>query len=269
MTNNSTLWDQPTHVYQVIDEQGGTLYVGITCDIKQRMSQHKRESSWWQKHATITYDTYPSRREAMAAESLIIETLNPPYNIVGTVRFSESMKASHLRRRRFANTSEEVVTIGQAAERYDVSTVTLRRRLLGGEVVNAYKRPSRSGEEWVIPVSSLAALGYNERRVNATTETSVSPMIVPGVVTDFEAIVERLNSIATRKQEQSEDSSTDLIDTQIKAAVLGSRLEMTVAELERERARADALADELSKVHKQHSQAHQRGFFIRRQKVRP
>jgi len=98
MALKSGLWDQPTHVYKAADGDGEVLYVGITCDMKQRMSQHKRESAWWSKHSTITHETYPSRSEALTVESMLIETFDPPYNIAGTDRFSQTMRDAHLRR---------------------------------------------------------------------------------------------------------------------------------------------------------------------------
>jgi hypothetical protein len=98
MALKSDLWSQPTHVYKAADINGELLYVGITCDLKQRMSQHKRESAWWSKHAIITHETFPSRSEALTVESFLIETCDPPYNIAGTDRFGQTMKDSHLRR---------------------------------------------------------------------------------------------------------------------------------------------------------------------------
>jgi hypothetical protein len=92
------LKERTTHVYQAINEVGTVLYVGITYDISQRMSQHKRESAWWGKHSQIVHNTYCSRTEALSVEAALISELDPPYNVAGTERFGKTMREAHIRR---------------------------------------------------------------------------------------------------------------------------------------------------------------------------
>ena len=68
---------------------------------------------------------------------------------------------------RTPDTSGTLLSITEAVERYDVSTVTLGRELRAGEIVGASKRPTSKGDAWTIPAASLVAMGYVERAVSS------------------------------------------------------------------------------------------------------
>lgn len=69
---------------------------------------------------------------------------------------------SHARRTNVhtPDASGTTLTIEEAAERFGVSTTTLRRRLKRGEIPGAHKRPGPKGDEWRIPVAAMTAAGY-------------------------------------------------------------------------------------------------------------
>jgi hypothetical protein len=69
--------------------------------------------------------------------------------------------------------SGSALTIAETVERYAVSNATLRRKLDAGLVAGAYKTPGPKGEQWLLPVAALEALGYVTRGEPApTAETS-------------------------------------------------------------------------------------------------
>ena len=152
MAAKSDLWSQPTHVYKAADINGELLYVGITCDLKQRLSQHKRESAWWSKHSTITHETFPSRSEALTVESLLIETCDPPYNIAGTDRFGQTMRDAHLRRckKRSEPPQPTFFASQKTIERWlnddEVETIEEVIRML--RFIQTMKRPNSGSSIW-------------------------------------------------------------------------------------------------------------------------
>ena len=162
---------------------------------------------------------------------------------------------------RTPDTSGTLLTIAEAVERFDVSTVTLGRRLRRGEIPGASKRPSPKGDTWVIPAASLTLLGYAE----LTTEVDTPPITGATVVTEIVSenkellsVVASLTAIIDREKLQLEAAQTDRTNAQARAAELGARLEMTTAELVRERERVEQLAAELAQARQR------RGLFRRR-----
>ena len=69
-----------TFLYRYYDDAGDLLYVGITHDIRQRDSWHRSNSRWHREHARRTVESYPTRNEALAAESAAIKTERPAFN---------------------------------------------------------------------------------------------------------------------------------------------------------------------------------------------
>lgn len=59
--------------------------------------------------------------------------------------------------------TDPLLTIEDATREFRVSPKTIRRRLSGGEIDGAYKRPGSRGPEWVMPRGSLVAAGFVER----------------------------------------------------------------------------------------------------------
>ena len=76
----SKIQSVPTTVYRHFDKDGELLYVGISMSFLHRQVAHRRVKSWFDQIATITLTHYPSRREALDAETLAIRTESPKYN---------------------------------------------------------------------------------------------------------------------------------------------------------------------------------------------
>lgn len=71
----------PTHVYRLYSEAGALLYVGIASDLDRRIGQHRYEKPWFWQVARIEYETFDGRSAAKGAESLLIRTEKPIYNL--------------------------------------------------------------------------------------------------------------------------------------------------------------------------------------------
>ena len=70
-----------THLYRHLDAEGRLLYVGISLSALDRLSQHKRNAHWFTSIASVTIETFSSRKEAVDAEELAIKAENPAWNI--------------------------------------------------------------------------------------------------------------------------------------------------------------------------------------------
>ena len=71
---------QKTVLYRYFDSEGRLLYLGITGDNTKRQSQHRRDSFWFGLIASATFEHYPTRLEALAAEKSAIQSEQPKFN---------------------------------------------------------------------------------------------------------------------------------------------------------------------------------------------
>jgi len=69
-----------TNLYRHFDAEGNLLYVGISLNAINRLSQHKQASGWFDDIARVDIKTLPSRKEALDAETKAIQTEAPKYN---------------------------------------------------------------------------------------------------------------------------------------------------------------------------------------------
>jgi hypothetical protein len=65
--------------------------------------------------------------------------------------------------------SGSALTIAETVERFAVAKGTLRRKLDAGLIPGAHKSPGPKGEQWLLPVASLIAMGYVDRGEPAPT----------------------------------------------------------------------------------------------------
>lgn len=77
-TDKST--DNFTQLYRHYGASRKLLYVGISLSTVLRLGQHRKRSGWYRKIVTIDIENYPTREDALKAESLAIHTENPRYN---------------------------------------------------------------------------------------------------------------------------------------------------------------------------------------------
>lgn len=72
-------------VYHCFDDEGLLLYVGRTCDLERRLTNHgdyRRQSNrWWPLVGEVRAFTYPDEQSAKAAEESAIRRLQPLFNI--------------------------------------------------------------------------------------------------------------------------------------------------------------------------------------------
>lgn len=82
ITDVRNLEDREHTLYRLYSAGGKLLYVGITCNFKNRWEQHKYTQVWWEEVATYELETYDSRSAVFAAEEAAIKTELPVYNKV-------------------------------------------------------------------------------------------------------------------------------------------------------------------------------------------
>lgn len=71
-----------TTLYRLYDNRGRLLYVGISLSALLRLRQH-RQKGWWPKTTRCTFEHFPSRKLAAAAELRAIRDEKPRFNIQG------------------------------------------------------------------------------------------------------------------------------------------------------------------------------------------
>lgn len=69
-----------TAVYQLYDQSGVLLYVGIATDPRSRWEEHSRVQSWWHEVTTREIEWLDTREEAERIETETIATRCPKYN---------------------------------------------------------------------------------------------------------------------------------------------------------------------------------------------
>lgn len=78
-----------TKLYRHYDKDDNLLYVGISLSPTYRLSQHKKNSHWFNEIARIDIETYSSREEALQNERKAINEENPKHNVMKPVYKSE------------------------------------------------------------------------------------------------------------------------------------------------------------------------------------
>lgn len=91
-----------TALYRHFDIDGRLLYVGISKNAVQRLSQHT-SSPWMQKIRTVTVEMCQSREHALEAEALAIRSEKPAYN---GGRIARIAKAKNVLARYIAETGQ-------------------------------------------------------------------------------------------------------------------------------------------------------------------
>lgn len=180
--------------------------------------------------------------------------------------------------------SGTTLTIGEAVERFQVSHVTLRRKIEANLVAGAHKVPGPKGEQWRLPVASLEALGYplrtdttagelpanNVATIGAEVDELVAQAAEASVLRDeleaLRAEVKRdqadLRTLLAEKLGESQRAlmaaESDRTDARAEAAAATTRAEMLAAELERERERLATTEAQLAEAQRR------RGWFRRK-----
>jgi hypothetical protein len=80
-TLRSRIFGRPTAVYRIFDADERLLYVGITCNLKARLSNHHACKPWWPDARSAAIEWCADRRIALHQEACAIPGENPRYNI--------------------------------------------------------------------------------------------------------------------------------------------------------------------------------------------
>lgn len=68
-------------LYRFFDADGRLLYVGASGRFQKRVASHRAHAKWWDVAAMCRIQRYPTLREALAAEAVVIATEHPIHNI--------------------------------------------------------------------------------------------------------------------------------------------------------------------------------------------
>jgi predicted GIY-YIG superfamily endonuclease len=93
------LTKRPTVLYRFFDAEDRLLYVGITCHLPRRLSEHQRKR-WTDDAARVELERFTTREEALAAERAAIQTEHPSVNRKLVVKRGPRRRAGYRRRRR-------------------------------------------------------------------------------------------------------------------------------------------------------------------------
>lgn len=70
-----------TELYRFFGDSGDLLYVGITANLADRLTDHQ-DKRWWPEVASMTLEPFTSRKAAAEAERAAIGAEAPRYNVV-------------------------------------------------------------------------------------------------------------------------------------------------------------------------------------------
>ena len=68
-------------VYRIYNFDKNLIYVGVTNDVLMRIAQHRRDKIWRDQITIIELDWCETRSEALAIENMLIEKMQPLYNL--------------------------------------------------------------------------------------------------------------------------------------------------------------------------------------------
>ena len=78
-------------VYLMSDAYGHLLYVGITNNLRNRLSAHYAEKPWINEVVKVDGERYDTREESKARESHLIAERGPVYNLAENQRLANAV----------------------------------------------------------------------------------------------------------------------------------------------------------------------------------
>lgn len=118
-----------TNLYRHFNTDGVLLYVGISLNAAARLYQHSQYSHWFSDVSNVTIETFPTREEALTAETKAIHDESPKYNIQQNSRKEpEEPKESRKLTKRVVSINP-LYTISQAAKILNVSNITVKKMI--------------------------------------------------------------------------------------------------------------------------------------------
>ena len=161
---------QKTALYRHFSESGNLLYVGVSLSAVQRLSQHKDHSKWFDEIHEVKIEWFPSRSEALDAETKAIQRESPLHNIMkkGDRKGKRETAFQRAERERDRLLNEICVmrpfyTVQDTANMLLTSPNTIRKMIEAGRisaiVTGRHKRKTISGE--VKDVCSYLVTGWS------------------------------------------------------------------------------------------------------------
>lgn len=144
----------------------------------------------------------------------------------------------------------DMVTLAEAAQGWDVSVRTLRRRIAAGEITGAKRIHTRAGQTWHLPISALSALGYS-RRDNAdatpapTTEMTTELAHQRRVVDDLMAMLDTERRALVSAQDGQRSAAIEAAELRVKLEAADEMRQLERQHLEAER---DRLAERVRQL---------------------
>lgn len=83
-----------TAVYQLLDEAGAPLYVGMSSNFPKRLLAHSQSKPWYDRVRSIVLTYLPTRTDAAQEETRLIQSLRPPFNTRGFALLKRSIVLS-------------------------------------------------------------------------------------------------------------------------------------------------------------------------------
>lgn len=119
-------------LYRHFDRMGILLYVGMSKNPFRRMIEHDLYSSWFSEIATVTISHYPSRREAIIAESAAILAEIPRHNsrVPGRTNFARPLNSTKKLMLMFRTTRADKEALEVAAKKEGRSVASLCLRII-------------------------------------------------------------------------------------------------------------------------------------------
>lgn len=71
-----------TTLYRHWDKDDNLLYIGISLSKLQRLGQHSRNATWFDKITKVTMESFPTRKIALQKEKEAITSEYPIHNII-------------------------------------------------------------------------------------------------------------------------------------------------------------------------------------------
>jgi excinuclease UvrABC nuclease subunit len=68
-------------VYQAFGAEDRLLYVGKSWDLKRRLEDHRRYTSWWHEVERVEHEWFDNQWIAADIETYLIRTADPVHNI--------------------------------------------------------------------------------------------------------------------------------------------------------------------------------------------
>jgi hypothetical protein len=139
-----------------------------------------------------------------------------------------------------------LVTLTEAAEGWQVSVRTLRRRIAAGDLPGSVKLPSPAGDTWHVAPVELEALGI-KRRGGSEHDTPGSALVAAGaLVADLAAVVEAHRVALAQAEADHRAAAVEAAELRTRVAALDELRALEAGKLTTERDAAAAERDRLA-----------------------